>query len=1562
MADPRTFVLIGDFTDNITPALERINNSISKLKTNISSLSEVTKPLKNDFKELAGLSKNFNDSLKTQTTDLREMTSALRSFRAEMGRVNRAYRAGGKNIVSDARRFASPPSFPPPPPPRIPRTSGYGGGPGGGAPGGGGNGPRPPRPPIPPIPPITPRPPGGGGDGGGNSFARGGRQSVLGDVVSGTLISNAIIQGFQVGVGLLQQGMSAAFGSFAERARDQLEDIGAAGGIFSASQFSNIPGFPKTFQGAMDMQDKINKEMATIASTLPGTTHDYVANSRRLVDTTAQVMAQDLQGFTKLATELTGKMNISAEEAFRVVNVEIAKATTMLEKLNPAKTVVPMTQLVEDMMKDEKVTIGGLRRYVSFRRSTTFEAALQRNIDELNKTGVRTAGRLKMIIKVLKEAAPPEMVGAFQASVAGVMEGFKSALMDPDVGIFGLSRTLTLEVKKFDRETGRYIGTEFTNFFKMFGEVFGNIGNLINNSIMPGLQALYEPFKAIAEQFVQLREFSYKIYERQQRYNAYFGELSAKYGMRREDFKVFEKGGLSTMMDILRGFGMLDLGKYQQIVAKMEKKGSAEEVAKNMTEIYKDIIPMIFESPFFKNIGVTIGKALAQVFKEIAKIMKALLSGKYGTSQFLKSFYDAGGMDAVNDILVYVAELFGKLIMGIAQAYVGALAKAIGSGNFAAAGILGALGLAFGGPALGMVKIIADGIKMLANAFTYLKNKLPKTEKPGVQQVQVRDITNEKTISATKPQQVKPAAGAIEKVTSRFGGLGKAFQSLGQHIRNIGPRFINFFKGFLGKLSVFGAVLTSVISLFQGKDLATSLAQGAGPLFGAALGAALTPFFPPLGALIGGWIGSLDAVTVPLTEIFRSVGGALQGLGDSMGMLVTVTGDLFGEIGQLIGGIFGVKGEFDGLKIIIAPLTLALQALEVGLKGFALLLSEMRVFFKRYFGSSKEYQDAIAERDRLNASMKESQGRINAYNASMIGTVHLQKQVNDAQYELVNGGQALTKARKKELVSFIESARRLDKEIKIKTNIVVQTKEVQKQEETKSRTPKLADPSLWERMVSSWNENSSKFMDGVRNLPDNLGWIGGYTWTKVQQVWQGIQKAFTALGNWLISLPGKLQTAVNGALTGLQQAWNSLLSWFSKLPSQFSSKASSVTTALTNGTQQIINAIVTWAKSLPGRIVKGFIEGQQAAGQPQPDKTDGSAKGSPGVSFGNLGAAISYEQKNKPPGSNLVVANSSETVIPAAGGYGMKDLMKSFSSGFNTVNSQYQTLSSEVNALAQKVSAPTASTPSEGAQTFVDTIASGFMTVKQSFQALGQESNQSIQSLNQSSAERDQQTNTKITAYHNQTQSQILQLNQNLTSLATQISTMGPLGGLGGGLFGAGMGAAGVGRVVAVGKMLQGMGLNVAENPAFGSGRVGQHAPGSLHYSGRAIDVTGPTAQLDAVYAQLKSTNPAELLWRTAGHYDHLHVAYAMGAGNPAFFSSQNAAEKWERSMVPGSVKVGSITGNSGESLGGGTTINGGINVTVNGSGIDDADALASLVAMKIGEAVADARSASVFV
>jgi hypothetical protein len=100
--------------------------------------------------------------------------------------------------------------------------------------------------------------------------------------------------------------------------------------------------------------------------------------------------------------------------------------------------------------------------------------------------------------------------------------------------------------------------------------------------------------------------------------------------------------------------------------------------------------------------------------------------------------------------------------------------------------------------------------------------------------------------------------------------------------------------------------------------------------------------------------------------------------------------------------------------------------------------------------------------------------------------------------------------------------------------------------------------------------------------------------------------------------------------------------------------------------------------------------------------------------------------------------------------------------------------------------------------------------------------------------------------------------------------------------------------------------------------------------------------------------------YAVGAHYNHVHVAYAGGIGNGVAFSDMSGAQRFERAMTPGSVKVGSITANSGEGFGGGYSINN--NITITQQPGQDADHLASIVVQKMGEWVADARASSIFV
>lgn len=104
-------------------------------------------------------------------------------------------------------------------------------------------------------------------------------------------------------------------------------------------------------------------------------------------------------------------------------------------------------------------------------------------------------------------------------------------------------------------------------------------------------------------------------------------------------------------------------------------------------------------------------------------------------------------------------------------------------------------------------------------------------------------------------------------------------------------------------------------------------------------------------------------------------------------------------------------------------------------------------------------------------------------------------------------------------------------------------------------------------------------------------------------------------------------------------------------------------------------------------------------------------------------------------------------------------------------------------------------------------------------------------------------------------------------------------------------------NIVDIGRQLQKYGWTVGENPAFGTGKVGKHAPKSHHYTGEAIDVTrmgpdyasafpgGPIRSWkdltgDLKYRAKKTGLFTEVLGPgDAGHSTHTHLALK-GAAN----------------------------------------------------------------------------------
>lgn len=194
--------------------------------------------------------------------------------------------------------------------------------------------------------------------------------------------------------------------------------------------------------------------------------------------------------------------------------------------------------------------------------------------------------------------------------------------------------------------------------------------------------------------------------------------------------------------------------------------------------------------------------------------------------------------------------------------------------------------------------------------------------------------------------------------------------------------------------------------------------------------------------------------------------------------------------------------------------------------------------------------------------------------------------------------------------------------------------------------------------------------DGIinffRNIPFALAFAVGFTIQVVQNAWNGLVQFFTvtipaAWTSAVTFVQSTLSAAWNGvvafffALPGMMAAaWASLVAWARSLPStiggafmSFIAYAATIPGQITNALAQVGSAIVNWAKGIPGRVLASLGQGFQAGKEAAKPRYDGKGRSMP------LGAAIATEMKHKPPGSSLVIANSSETVIPAYKGLNM---------------------------------------------------------------------------------------------------------------------------------------------------------------------------------------------------------------------------------------------------------------------------------------------------------------------
>ena len=1436
MADPRTFVLIGEFKDGITPELQKINNQLAALKTSFSNLGgKGARNASRDMGRFSAAVSSLTENLKANNQELRASIAPLREYRREIGKTVAAYKqlnaAGGNTKGLEATNKALREQM------RLMeqvRTKGAALSASQGvmtrrmsqtrqaqaamAMGGG----------------YTPPPRGGGGGGrgshgmgpGGFHMAEFGFAYTLGNAIAQP-IQNAIVSGFQIGVGLMTKPFQYFASAFGERVQDELSDLKAAGGLYSVSKRSKNP-FLKDIDQAIQFQQDTNETFAKMAASLPGVTNDYVQVGKRLSDTAARIVSTDFEkarqeanrirataegGKFYGATPITGTGAEQQREVIQTLLGELTKKTTIagLGGRTGAGGIAGaygLPGLTERMLSQEEVSMGQFQRYAAVFSDPTIADALQRNIEKINATQLNTVDRYKAIQQLLDEVVTPELIEKLRTSVDGIYQGFKATFFDPDTGLFGLGRNFKAFGKKLN-QYGQYVNaagkvvddineaaSEDLSLFEIIRDVFSNLGQVLL-PIAEMLPSIFDPLKNIANVLMDARHYAAEL---NRTFNDYRNGLKALSEQKGNEFlkdSLDFRAAMAAVNNMLKQFGVINAAEFESFANQLMARKL------NTGKIMTEMLDKLLNSDIAEEVGSLIGELIGTVLSEVAKVT-GFISGRVESSNKLfegirKGFTDAGGPAAIKAIfsdvfktmfkvlieVMKVIPVEGYMIMAamvVIPAAVQGLAMAIASGITGALGILGKRltgeiveTAAGAGGAAAARKAVASRSAALSGLSSLFVPAAARTRKAGRSPLG-RGFFG--TTGYSAPIGPTPRGRAGEAVANRRGGAGymssrmlpgrgaQALSRAGAFARGVG----RFAPGGALALGGIDASLRMAQGESVGKAIGGAAATTVGSVLGGILGQALIPI-PGVGAAIGGVAGGIigdklySSVFPSAEEQKKAANTQMEAARQQLAAASDTAAAKYGKFGPQLGGVEALNKALGG---------------GAGVQQYAQEQLRLGKILPEQAQNWMLFGDELSAVNKTTSNVEKAQ---KAYDAAVKANTGKQKEYKAA----------LEKAQQEQQAAL-------------------------------------------SRITKSWEEMSSQNRIKLLGAADNIVLALNEAAAKIR----GVQ--FQGPG----PKPSNKPT-----------------------PSPAPSTSDSP------------------------------IDKPPSQRNQQPPLSTGPVIMAPAYQ-GRLGDAIASEMKHKPRNSHLVVANSSETVIPAAGGHGMMD--------------------------------------------FVETLRWGFSAMMGAFREAQQKQDTLLKSINQTLISNQQATNAKLTA------------------LEKKFSTPGVAGGLGG---------ASAGGVDAFTGMAQSYGLQMTSGYRPGD-------PG-WHGANRARDFsngTGPTPQMMAFAQFLASTygsNLKELIYTPLGfsikngqrvapyaqgsHYNHVHVAYAMGLGQGVAFNSLQGAQAWEKSMTAGSVRVASVTGNSAEGFG--TTIQGGINVTVNAGNISDPDILADVVAQRI---LSEMQSDSIFV
>ena len=935
----RQFTLIGNFTDNITPELNRINSTLNQLRTNFQTLGQSVAPLNMQMAQLTINSRAFNNSLAARASQLRASTTAMNSYTRSLNAANAA----------DERLNQT-------------QRNGGGGGRGGygGFGGGGGYGGR------------------GGGRGYYGGYGGGGFASqIMGYQIANT-ISGAIVSGFQMGVNLMEKPFRYFAGAFGERIKDEMSDIQAAGGLFAISQRKGLNMFPN-FSSAMRELQRINYKLAQSAAALPGATEDYVKQGKLLSDTVMTAMGNDPKGFTKLGQEFGAKVG-DKMDSLGVLIQKLTEKSVLIGMGNPTKSPLGTPQLIEQLINAPNVGPKMFQKYVAFRNNPIFTGAFQDPQMQKKLAATKAGGpdRVRVVMELLDMILPNEVIQAYKNSTSGFLEAFRSSFLDPEVGLFGLGRKFGKIGKSID-EYGRYLkktgevvkdaalaAEEDYSLFEIISRIIKGFG-LPLSELTAILPQIWDPLRGIAEIMMPLADTAQSFYRSFIYFSKGFENLANSMGINSPAGQAIKKsaGARGFTLALANLISLLDnkfgLRGFNEIRDKLMKPNA------DLAGISKDLFAKLFQTDLPRYVGEVIGGAVGSTIKMLGDVMSGA-TNIVATGPFAEGLA-AGwkatkGSEGVKLIFESLFKVIGNMISTLFQAAPMQMS------------ILAALTV--GMPII--QQIITFGlISLFGRLGTFIEGGMsgfrPRELNIGGRAAGAARVSDKWAVgryrvmasrTPVNPGMADPLLGVALRFKDFFGSFTKA----------IGGRFRAGLEAVSRRLLFLSGVISTVSALFNGKSLLDAIATGLGNVGGTAIGAAIgTVILPGIGTWIGAYLGSQIGGT---ESVIRPISDALKNLWHSItsttALLVQIGRDLTG-IGRSISG----NKDFNLLGTLVSALMLPFTMLRLGILG----LTEAYLVAKKYMpfgGLNKEegkyLNDTTFERRKLTAELQIGKDRV----------------------------------------------------------------------------------------------------------------------------------------------------------------------------------------------------------------------------------------------------------------------------------------------------------------------------------------------------------------------------------------------------------------------------------------------------------------------------------------------------------------------------------------------------------------------------------------------------------